>query len=150
MKLQHGLLIFAIGALCLGPANAQPAKEYIADCQAYFAKSINGKNAAGAASHFAEDAWVLPPNGLRVDGRENIQKFWQGAIDYGVSDLKLTPVEVIESGDFAYASNTFTYKMPGKDSKIVDGAGKSLAVWKKAQDGTWLLYRDMWNDDPAK
>ena len=150
MKFKHCLLIVAIGALCLGPANAQSAKDAIEAGNAEFMRSLNSKDAAGVASHYAEDASVLPPNGTRVDGRQNIQKFWQGIIDYGVSDLKLTTVEVVESGDFAFEQGAFTYKMPGKDSKSVDGSGKPIVIWKKAQGGNWMLYRDIWNDNPAK
>ena len=28
--------------------------------------------------------------------------------------------------------------------------GKYVVVWKKGSDGTWRLYRDIWNADPAK
>ncbi|WP_301006800.1 hypothetical protein, partial [Mesorhizobium sp.] len=28
-------------------------------------------------------------------------------------------------------------KAPGKDSKLVDAAGKYVVVWKKGQDGSW-------------
>ncbi|ESW92513.1 SgcJ/EcaC family oxidoreductase [Mesorhizobium sp. C280B] len=150
MTLKVCMLVVAITALCLGPANAQSAKDSIEASNAEFMKSLNSKDAAGVASHYAEDATVLPPNAMRVDGRNNIQKFWQGIIDYGVSDLKLTTVEVVESGDFAFEQGAFSFKMPGKDSKQVDGAGKSIVVWKKAQNGNWELYRDIWNDDPAK
>ncbi|RWD66867.1 MAG: SgcJ/EcaC family oxidoreductase [Mesorhizobium sp.] len=150
MRFKHGLLIVAIGALCLGPANAQSAKDAIEASNAEFMKSLNGKDAAGVASHYTEDAAVLPPNGMRVDGRENIQKFWQGIIEYGVSDLKLTTVEVEERGDLAFELGSFTYKAPGKDSKPMDASGKAIVVWKKAQNGSWQLYRDIWNDDPAK
>ncbi|WP_192249501.1 YybH family protein [Mesorhizobium silamurunense] len=144
------MLVVAITALCLGPANAQSAKDAIEASNAEYMKSLNSKDAAGVASHYAEDAVIFPPDMKRVDGRENIQKFWQGAIEYGVSDLKLTTVEVEESGDFAFESGAFSFKMPGKDSKPVDGTGKSIVVWKKAQDGNWQIYRDIWNSDPAK
>ncbi|RWA63284.1 DUF4440 domain-containing protein [Mesorhizobium sp.] len=150
MTIKHCLIIVATTVLCIGTASAQTAKESIERANAEFMKSLNSKDATGVASHYADDAAVFPPDMKRVDGRENIQKFWQGAIDYGVSDLKLTTVEVEESGDLAFESGAFTFKMPGKDSKPVDAAGKSIVVWKKAQDGNWQLYRDIWNSDPAK
>ncbi|MER9298448.1 DUF4440 domain-containing protein [Mesorhizobium sp. M0621] len=150
MTLKDCMLVVAITALCLGPANAQSAKDAIEASNAEFMKSMNSKNAAGIASSYAEDAVALPPNGMRVDRRENIQKFWQGIIDYGVSDLKLNTVEVEERGDLAFELSSFTYKVPGKDSKPVDASGKAIVIWKKAQNGNWQIYRDIWNDDPAK
>ncbi|WP_208696004.1 YybH family protein [Mesorhizobium sp. M8A.F.Ca.ET.057.01.1.1] len=113
-------------------------------------KAYNSKNAAGVASKYAEDAAAFPPDMARVDGRQNIQKLWQGAVDMGISELKLTTREVQESGDFAYEPGTFFLKAPGKDSKLVDQAGKYVVVWKKGQDGGWKLYRDIWNSDSGK
>ncbi|TPJ44789.1 SgcJ/EcaC family oxidoreductase [Mesorhizobium sp. B2-5-13] len=150
MTFKYCMLVVAITALSLEPANAQSAKDGIEASNAKFMKSINSKDAAGVASLYTEDASALPPDMKRVDGRENIQKIWQGAIEYGVSDLKLTTVEVQEVGDFAFETSAFSYKMPGKDSKPVDGVGKAMVVWKKAPDGKWQIYRDIWNSDPAK
>src|SRR5262249_29374682 len=118
---------------------------------AEFVKAYNSKSAAGAALVYADDAAAFPPDMLRVDGRENIQKLWQGAIDLGISDMTLTAVEVEEAGNLAYATGTFTVKAPGKDGgKPVDTAGKYVSVWKKGQDGNWKIFRDIWNNDPAE
>ncbi|ODR88528.1 hypothetical protein A8M32_25545 [Sinorhizobium alkalisoli] len=115
-----------------------------------FTKAFNTKDAAAVAAHYAEDAAILPPDSPRVDGRDKIQQFWQGAIDGGVSDLALEAVEISESGDFAFEVGKFSLKAPGKDANSVDQAGKYIVIWKKGADGAWHLYRDIWNADPAK
>ncbi|AZO69996.1 MAG: DUF4440 domain-containing protein [Mesorhizobium sp.] len=150
MTFKHYLLVVAVTSLCLGSAQAQSAKEAIEAANAEFVKAYNSKDAAGVASKYADDAAAFPPDMARVDGRQNIQKLWQGAIDMGISELTLTTLEVQESGDFAYESGTFSLKAPGKDSKLVDAVGKYVVVWKKGQDGSWKLYRDIWNSDPGK
>ena len=151
MTFKHWMLVIAITALGLGLANAQSAKEAIEASSAEFVKAYNSKSAAGVASLYADDAAAFPPDMKRVDGRENIQKLWQGAMDLGISDLTLTTVEVEESGDLAFETGTFTLKAPGNEGgKPVDAAGKYVVVWKKTQDGSWKLYRDIWNPDPAK
>ena len=76
MTFKLGLLIIAATALCLGSANAQSAKEAIEASSAEFVKAYNSKSAAGVASLYAEDAAAFPPDMMRVDGRENIQKLW--------------------------------------------------------------------------
>src|SRR5262245_4734869 len=80
---------------------AQSAKASIDAANAQFVKEFNGKDAAAAASHYAEDAAAFPPGQARVDGRQNIQKMWQAAMDAGASDLTLTTIDVEESGDLA-------------------------------------------------
>ncbi|MER9328628.1 DUF4440 domain-containing protein [Mesorhizobium sp. M0488] len=150
MTFNHCLLVVVFTSLCLGTAQAQSAKEGIEAANTEFVKAYNSKDAAAAASKYADDAAVFPPDMARIDGRQNIQKFWQGAIDMGVSDLTLTTLEVQESGNLAYESGTFSLKAPGKDSKLVETTGKYVVVWKKGQDGGWKLYRDIWNSDPGK
>ena len=102
------------------------------------------------ASIYSEDGAALPTNDVRVDGRAAIKKMWQGGIDYGYTDLTLTTQEVQEAGDWAFAVGVFTDKYPDKNRKFIDEVGKYVEVWKKGADGRWYLYRDIWNNDPAK
>lgn len=130
-------------------ANAQPARPSIDATNAQFVKEFNSKDAAAAASHYAQDAAAFPPDQAKVEGRENIQKMWQAVIDAGATDLALTTAEVEESGGLAFESGAVSLKMPGKDGKPMDVSGKYVVVWKKAADGSWQLYRDIWNANPA-
>ncbi|TIV61850.1 DUF4440 domain-containing protein [Mesorhizobium sp.] len=150
MTFKQCLLAVVFTSLCLASAQAQSAKEAIEAANAEFVKAYNSKDAAGVASKYADDAAAFPPDMARVEGRQNIQKLWQGAIDMGISELRLTTVDVQESGDFAFESGSFSLKAPGKDSKVVDATGKYVVVWKKDQNGGWKLYRDIWNSDPGK
>ncbi|RWP86634.1 MAG: DUF4440 domain-containing protein [Mesorhizobium sp.] len=134
MTLKHCLLAVVFTSLCMGSAQAQSAKEAIGAANAEFVKAYNSKDAAGVASKYADDAAAFPPDMARVDGRQNIQKLWQGAMDMGISGLTLSTLDVQESGDFAFESGSFSLKAPGKDSKLVDATGKYVVVWKKGQD----------------
>ncbi len=134
----------------IGAAHAQSAKDAIAAHNAEFVKAFNAKDGAKVASFYSEDGAVLPSNGLRVDGRANLQKFWQGAADAGLTGLTITTQEVQESGNWASEIGTFTLKIPDKDGKLTNDVGKFVVVHKKEADGKWYLYRDIWNDDPPK
>jgi len=143
------ILALAVSIGLAGSVGAQSARSDIEAALLTFTKAFNAKDAAAVAAHYTEDAAILPPDSPRVDGRDKIQQFWQGAIDGGVSDLALEAVEISESGDFAFEVGKFRLKAPGRDRNPVDQAGKYIVVWKKGTDGTWQLYRDIWNADPA-
>jgi ketosteroid isomerase-like protein len=125
------------------------ARSSIEAVNAQFMKEYSSKDAAALASHYAEDAAAFPPDQMRVDDRENIQKMWQAVIDAGVTDFALTTTEVEESEDLAMESGTFSLKAPGKDGNPMNVTGKYVVVWKMSDDGTWQLYRDIWNGDAA-
>ncbi len=121
------ILGLAVSIGLAGSVEAQSARSDIEAALVTFTKAFNAKDAAAVAAHYTEDAAILPPDSRRVDGRDKIQQFWQGAIDGGFPILKA----------------------PGKDNNPVDQAGKYIVIWKKGTDGAWQLYRDIWNADPA-
>jgi ketosteroid isomerase-like protein len=139
----------ATGQTTTTGTGTQTAREAIEAANGEFIEDFNAKDAEGAVAHYAEDAAAFPPDQPRVDGRENIQKMWQAVIDAGVTDLTLTIKDVEEEGDLAVESGTFSLKAPGKDGNPADVVGKYVVVWKKSTDGTWQLYRDIWNADSA-
>jgi ketosteroid isomerase-like protein len=104
-----------------------------------------------AAAFYAEDAAVFPPDAKRVDGRKGIEAFWKGAIEAGVTDVELKAVEVTEAADFAFEAGEGSLSVPVKGGSKSSLSIKYLVIWKKAGDGSWQLYRDIWNDKaPAK
>jgi len=137
-------------ALAAAGNAAADARVDIEAALASFTEAFNGGDAAGVAALYTEDAVLLPPGGARVDGREPIQAFWQGAIDAGLSALTLEAVEVEERGDLAFEVGKFTLQAPGEGDQKTTVFGKYIVVWKKGDDGAWRLYRDIWNTDPAE
>ncbi len=99
------------------------------------------------ATHYTDDAAVLPPDAARIDGRAGIQGAWQGLIDADVRDVALTTQEVDVFGDVANEVGTISATAPGGDGNRVPLAGKYVAVWKRGDDSTWRLHRDIWNFD---
>lgn len=102
--------------------------------------AFNNGDAATIAGLMSADAQIMPPNGYTIEGRENIQAFWQGFIDTGVKG-SLTSTEITVDGNMGYKVGTF---------RILDPAGseldhgKFLEVWR-CRDGKWEFHRDMWN-----
>lgn len=126
-------------------AAAQSAREDIEAALTKFTGAFNSGNAAAVGQMYTEDAAVLPPDGKRVDGRKGVEEFWQGAIKGGMKNLTLKALEVEESANLAYEVGAFTLDVPSKGGALSTVAGKYLVVWKKGDDGTWRLHRDIWN-----
>ncbi len=134
----------------IATANAESPRDEIEAALVTFADAFNKGDHAGVAAHYTEDAAVLPPDAARVDGRANIQAFWKGAIDAGLSDLKLKAVQVEGSGDLAFEVGEVSYSSPDKTGGRAAATGKYIVIWKRGADGVWRLYRDLWNSNPAK
>ena len=77
-------------AASLAPAQ-QAARRIIETNTKKFIESFNKGDAAAVADMYTTDARLLPPNGPMVEGRAEIQKFWQGAIGAGLKLLSLEP-----------------------------------------------------------
>jgi len=144
------LWVFPVVLMLHGPGiAAETAEEGIKVAVAKFEEAFNGGDGAAVGALYTESAAVLPPDGARVDGREAIVHFWQGAIDAGLKDLDLQTVEVLDGGDLAVEVGKVSLSTTGSVGKAVPVAGKYVVVWQRGDDGAWRLHRDIWNFDPA-
>jgi ketosteroid isomerase-like protein len=100
--------------------------------------------AAWAAVH-TQDAVRLPPNQPIVEGRPAIQD-WGAA--FTVVDFTVTPVEIEGRDGVAYERSTYsiTFTREGLPEPVTQ-AGKSVHIWNKQPDGTWLMAIGIWNTD---
>jgi uncharacterized protein (TIGR02246 family) len=128
--------------LCLPvPALAQD-KATIQSLNDQFAKAFNSGDFASVASHYAEDAVVLPPGAEMVKGRSAIQAFWKSAAEQ-IGDIKLTAVDVKPLGSSA-AREIGTFSLRTKGSPSQEVTGKYVVVWEKV-GADWKLATDIWN-----
>lgn len=146
---------FAFGAV-LALLTAWGAQSWAGDTHAdlqaandVFVSTYLAGDGAALAALYTEDAAVLPPGGSRVDGREAIGAFWQGAMDSGLRLEKLEVLEVIESGDQAVDVGLAYLTAPDGSGGTSSLVAKYMVVWQRGADGVWRLQRDMWNADPG-
>jgi len=137
------LLVVVFLVIAPGVAFTADPRSEIDATLAQFVAALNAGDAATVASFYTEDAALLPPGGGRVDGREAIQAFWQGAIDGGMKAESLHAVEVFADGDVAGEVGVFLLTMPGEEG-VTEIPGKYIVIWQK-RDGAWQLHRDIWN-----
>lgn len=99
-----------------------------------------------AATYYAPDAILMPPNHGAVEGRAGIAEFFAGFPP--IESLRFEPVEAHGVGDVAYVYGHYTLSMmpPGAESAVTD-YGKYIEVWRRQEDGSWKLSRDIFNSD---
>lgn len=142
--LLSGLLLFNVEQ-----GFAQSAQEAVEQGAVAWENAFNSGDGKALADLYTDDAVVFPPGAKRVEGKEAIAEFWQGAIDSGLGDADLEPLEVVEFGDLAYEVGAVALTATGSDGDRVPVSGKYIVVWQRADDGVWRLHRDIWNLDPA-
>ena len=112
-----------------------------------FAKALNNKEAEAATLLYAEDASLLPPNNPIVTGRENIKKYWQGAVEAGTIIVSVFTLSSGEMGDLGQQYGTFKLSYPGPDGKMIVKKGKFVELLKRTADGKWISFYGNWNLD---
>ena len=100
-------------------------------------------DAARIATLYADDAQLLPPGNMPVQGRADIESLWRGVLALPVKEMHLTTVELTVHGEDA--SEIGRYTLVGNDGRELD-AGKYIVLWRKGAGG-WKLHRDMWNSN---
>jgi ketosteroid isomerase-like protein len=135
------MLLSSPAILHLGAQAAQPdsARAAIAAQSASFTEALEQGEAAAAARIFSADARLSVPgiDGV-LEGRQAIEKFWQGALAGGMKSLTLTPRDLEGAGELRVETGTYT-AFGANRSEL--GRGEYLLVWKR-EEGTWKIHRD--------
>ena len=143
------LVLFA-GAACQSGAASVPGlsdadRDALRQNEDAFAKAANSQNFAAAASMYAIEASIMPPNGGAVNGRDAIQK-WMASFP-PMSDFKLDIVEMDGRGDLAYIRGNYSLKMTPPGAASTADRGKFIEIWRKQPDGSWKIKCDIFNSD---
>jgi len=116
-----------------------------------FAKALTAHDAAAAAALYDENASLLPPNEPIVTGRENIQAYWQGAIDAGVIDASVKTIDAKSNGNMGYEIGSFILRSLGPNGDTLTEKGKFAEILKfDSASGKWMSTYGIWSsDEPA-
>lgn len=94
------------------------------------------------AALFDANIELMPPEMPSVKGATAAGKF----MDEGPSmSGSISPEEVQGDGDMAYVRGSFNLTFQVNDSTQEREAGKYLEIWKRQEDGSWKVVKDMWS-----
>jgi len=160
-RVKYLLLLTSVAALmlALSACKQQPAPEapdtrpadeaaIRAACDD-FVKAFAASDPAKVASFYTDDAVGMAPDAPLVQGKENMQKYFEGMLkekpEFSYNTAK---VEVAKSGDVAYEWGTGKITVKDKKGKVTETTFKSLCTWKKQADGNWKITVDTFVPDP--
>ena len=120
----------------------------IAAINAAMAATFNRGDYLGAARFYTDDAQIIGAGGVRVTGREAVDRYWT-SIPAG-SAWRLDVLDAGGSRNSIWQLGRSTLVMPSRNgdgttnTSVVDFIG----VWKRQSDGTLKLYIDMYVPTP--
>jgi len=145
MKRQLLATLLIICAASIAEAQ-QSARTAIDANTKQFIEAFNKGDGAAVGSMYTMDARLLPPNSEIVEGRANVQKFWQGAITAGLKLVSLETVHVETQGNMAVEVGHYTMTVPGAGGVTTTDKGKYVVVWKRV-GRSWKLVVDIFNSN---
>ena len=110
--------------------------------------ALNTGRLSDVSAVYAPDAMVLAANAPPISGLAGIQQFWNQVATMNMRNVSLTTDQLEVHGDVAIETGAYTMTLtpPGAPGAIND-RGKYLVVWKRQNDGSWKIYRDMFSSN---
>jgi uncharacterized protein (TIGR02246 family) len=148
------LILALIG--CQQPAPQAPDtraadETAIRAAEAEMVKAVAALDPARAVSFYTDDVVVMAVDAPVVQGKENMQKFFETWMKYKPEfSGKTVKVEVARSGDLAYSWGTGKVSVKDKKGKVAETTFKYASVWKKQADGGWKIAVDTMIPDPPE
>ena len=99
-------------------------------------------------SIYTGDAAIFPHGRNIMRGKDELRSYWTLRPGRKITFHKATPVEISITGDTAYDYGN--YEVRGTQDGVVwePAFGKYVIVWKRV-NGSWKMYLDIWNGNPA-
>lgn len=104
-----------------------------------------GKLSELAELFYTEDAHALPPGTPHIEGRANIQRFFQEFFDSGKVEFQLGVIRIEAAGTFGYVTGNYTLSVTPRGGKTQRWRGETNEAFRKGPDGTWKCCADMWH-----
>lgn len=130
------------------PADPAATRTAIESQLGKFRDAMLKRDTATLGTFYHPDAIVLPAGMPMARGPAVIKQTFGGMFasasvtkfDYQIQDVTI-------AGDYVIETGTYSMTLQPKTGKAIDDVGKSVAVWKKDTDGSWKMYRDIFNSD---
>ena len=95
----------------------------------------------------AEDIEWMPPNDTTVFGRAELKEWLNEYFEYFRLGAYSEPERnVVVCGELAVERTSYMISiLPVKGTARIRDDGKMLTIWKRQSDGSWKIWRGIWN-----
>ena len=152
MSMRASLFIFLLTSMPAFAQNNEEAKIKTAVEDRYqdWLAAANKKDAAAMTNLYDENAVLLPKSEEAVLGKVAIGEYYKKLFadpHFVPFTLKLDWNSFYTVGDVAVATALFEGDAT-RNEKPIHFRGKDLLVWKKQADGSWKIFRYMYDEIP--
>jgi uncharacterized protein (TIGR02246 family) len=151
-KLLSLTLMFLVVLPVFAQNNEVNIKAAVEDRYKEWLAAANKKDAVALTNLYDEDAVLMPKEEEPVLGKSAIREYYKKL----VADPHFVPFTLTVNwnsfhvvDDIAIATSVFDGDVT-RDGKQIHFRGKNLLVWKKQTDGSWKIFRYMYDEIPAK
>ena len=151
-KLLSLTLVFLVVLPALAKDDEANIRAAVEDRYKEWIAAANKKDAAALTDLYDENAVLMPKEEEPVIGNAAIGEYYKKL----VADPHFVPFTLTLNwnsfhlvGDIAIATSVFEGDVT-RDGKQIHFRGKNLLVWKKQADGSWKIFRYMFDEIPAK
>ncbi len=116
----------------------------IEQANVHFEENFRRQDASAIAELYTVSGQLLPAGSSPVVGTQAIERYWQDAIDSGLTQAALETVEVFSGADGETATEVGRYRLSTGDQEV--DVGKYVVLWLHTPQG-WKLHRDIWTSD---
>ena len=139
-----------LAAACGGkaePGFTQAEANVIREKTQAFEGAFNKKEADSLTSYYTPESVLMPPNAPTVRGKEPIKQFYGELYAQGATELEVETKDLRGHGTLAYESGSYSLnRRPAEGAKTRD-RGKYLFIWRKQNDGAWMIEQSIWSSD---
>ena len=132
-----------------GILSSQPSKidDPIFEARQTYLKAIRTADIDLFLSLAAEDIQWMPPNDTTVFGRAELKEWLEEYFEHFRPDSYTEPERDVKvSGELAVERTSYMISIaPVKGATRIRDDGKMLTVWKRQSDGSWKIWRGIWN-----
>lgn len=153
----HKLILFTVMSILSLPAFAQDndeagVKAAVEDRYRESIAAANKKDTAAMTNLYDDNAVLMPQSEEAVLGKAAIGEYYKKLFanpDFVPFTLKSDWNSFQLADDIAIAASVFEGDAT-RNGKHIHFHGKDLLVWKKQSDGSWRIFRNMYDEIPAK
>jgi ketosteroid isomerase-like protein len=151
----RALLVLALTAGTAAPASAQggvsatrfdraAGRRAVQEADRALSRASESRKIEAFTALLDTDTVFVSESGPPARGRPAVRAKWAAFFDPSGPSLTWEPYEgeVSSQGDVGYTRGKFLYQGKDASGRPVTDRGEYLSIWRKQQDGTWLLVVD--------